>query len=564
MNRAEKRRQKKLAEKATRKAKPGTPATGAIGPSARPTKEAFDLALHYYNAGRLPETERTCQQTLQIDPNQPVVLHLQGVIARQTGKYDASANLINKALAIEPGYADAHHDLGLALNDLGKYEEAAQSYQRALAIKPELADAHYNLGNVLNRLGRLEEAAQSYTNALANKPHFLEAFSNLGSTLKDLGRLDEAVTYFDKALDINPGFAEIHNNLGVALYDLGRHQEAAESYKKAIAIMPSFAEAHSNLGNVFKEQGNMEEALASINKALAIKPDFADAHFNLGNVFKKLEKYEEAAKSYQKATALKPDFADAHYNLGIVLKESDRLDEAVENLKAALIILPRFEKAEHVLNSLLGNTSDCAPKNYVEDLFDPYAEKFEKHLINDLEYSAPSLIKKTLVDLGLVKGKFGKVIDLGCGTGLAGVQFADIAESLVGIDLSDNMIRKAKEKNIYTGLYVDDIVDGLENLNEKFDVFISTDVFIYIGNLLPIFKSVKKHFQKQSIFTFCTEHAQSGDFVLQKTCRYAHSKDYVESVAKTAGLQVTHSSQFDLRKENDNWVAGGIYVLRSV
>jgi len=65
----------------------------------------------------------------------------------------------------------------------------------------------------------------------------------------------------------------------------------------------------------------------------------------------------------------------------------------------------------------------------------------------------PNILRKVITDLGLINGKFKNVIDLGCGTGLVGERFRDIAGKLIGIDVSINMIHKAKKKNIYDELY---------------------------------------------------------------------------------------------------------------
>ena len=269
------------------------------------TQQAIDLAVQHHNAGRLPEAESICQQILKSDPNQPVALHLLGVIAHQVGKHDIAVDLITMALAIKPDFADAYSNLGNALQGLGKLDEAVASFHKALAIKPDFAMAH----------------------------------NNLGAVLKELGKLDEAVASYHKALDIKPDFAEAHSNLGLALQELGKLDEAMASYHKALAIKPDYAEVHYNLGNSFKELGKLDEAVASYHKALVIKPDYAEAHNNLGNAFKDLGKLDEAVTSYHKALAIKPDYVEVHSNLiftmlyfpsttgGTILKEALRWDQ---------------------------------------------------------------------------------------------------------------------------------------------------------------------------------------------------------------------------------------------
>jgi len=76
-------------------------------------QQAIDLGVEHHNAGRLPEAENVYNQILQAEPDQPVALHLLGVIAHQVGKNDIAVDLISKALAIKPDFAEAHYNLGL-------------------------------------------------------------------------------------------------------------------------------------------------------------------------------------------------------------------------------------------------------------------------------------------------------------------------------------------------------------------------------------------------------------------------------------------------------------------
>ena len=124
MNRAEKRRQRKLAEKAPKKAKPGQETIPSPEQQTLTVQQTLDLALQHHTAGRLPEAERIFQQILQADPNQPVALHLLGVIDHQAGKSDTAVNLITKAVIIKPDLSEAHNNRGISLQDLGKLDEA--------------------------------------------------------------------------------------------------------------------------------------------------------------------------------------------------------------------------------------------------------------------------------------------------------------------------------------------------------------------------------------------------------------------------------------------------------
>ena len=249
LNRAEKRRQRKLAKKSRRLAPIGGQPTG----NAPDIQQALDLAVHHHKAGDLPKAEGIYQQILQADPSQPVALHLLGVIAHQVGKHDTAVDLITKALAIKPDFAEAHNNLGNVLKERGNLDEAVASFHKALAIQPDYAEAHYNLGNALTELGRIDEAVASYHKALTIKPDYLEAHSNLGNALQNLERLDEAVASYHKALAIKPDCAEAHNNLGIVLQELGRPDEALKSYRHALDIDPGLQYARHLISSISGE-----------------------------------------------------------------------------------------------------------------------------------------------------------------------------------------------------------------------------------------------------------------------------------------------------------------------
>ena len=491
-------------------------------------QHSLTLAQRHHAVGELSEAKGIYLKILLDAPDHPIALHLMGVIAYQNKENDVALDFIKKALIIKPDYAEAHNNLGVIFKELKEIDKAITCYKRALTINNNYAEAHYNLGVVLKEIGKLDEAITSYKRALEHKPDYAKALYNLGNSLNECGELEEAIASYRETITIKPDYAEAHSNLGNVLKKIGKPNEAEFSYRKALAIRPDYAEAHSNLGAVLRELGRLNDAEESYKMALSIKPDFAEAHSNLGHVLQTLGKFNEAADSLRKAVGIEPD-------------------------------LPGVQ---HRLNALLGITTDFAPRQYVEDIFNSYAKKFDNHLVNVLKYDAPIMLKKALLDLGLAQRKYKNVIDLGCGTGLSGLEFRNIAETLIGIDLSEEMVRKAERKNIYDRLYVDDIVGRLEILKTQFNLFISSDVFAYIGDLLPLFSCIKMHSTQNSLLVFSTEHTDDGDFILRNTARYAHSKDYILSIAKQQGFRLEFFTTCNLRYERDGWIIGGLFVLK--
>ncbi len=165
----------------------------------------------------------------------------------------------------------------------------------------------------------------------------------------------------------------------------------------------------------------------------------------LGAVNTGLGRLEQAVVNYEKALAIKPDYAEAYNNMGLVLKDKGESDAAIESFKKALKIKPDYASAKHLIAALTGSTTDSAPRAYVEPLFDDYAFKFDTSLVGKLEYKIP----KTLTHIILTNKtghSLGSILDLGCGTGLAGVELRDLSQNLEGIDLSNLMLEQARQK----------------------------------------------------------------------------------------------------------------------
>lgn len=301
---------------------------------------ALQRATAHYQAGQLREAEAVCQQILQLSPNHPDALHMQGMIAYQIGMFDVAATLLGSVVDIAPNFADGHNNLGVVFLAQGKRVEAIARFRKAVSLQSNHANAHYNLGNALKEHGRLDEAIASYRKAVVLTPGYAQLHSNLGDALQTQGRLDEAIASYRKALRLDPDLVEVHYNLGDALSEQEDLDEAVASYRRAVELRPDYADAYNNLGNVLKNQDRLDEAADTYLQAIRVKPDFAEAYNNLGVIFQKQDRLDEAIAHCQHAVSLKPDFAEAHGNLGDALYARGRLDEAIASCRRALEIKP--------------------------------------------------------------------------------------------------------------------------------------------------------------------------------------------------------------------------------
>jgi predicted TPR repeat methyltransferase len=111
-------------------------------------------------------------------------------------------------------------------------------------------------------------------------------------------------------------------------------------------------------------------------------------------------------------------------------------DQALPALQKAAQLDPGNHSARYMAAVLSGENPKSAPPEYVKELFNQYSNRFDNHLTRQLSYKTPQLPRNALdEEIGNPK-KFEKVLDLGCGTGLAGEVFRDVAGHMSGVDIS--------------------------------------------------------------------------------------------------------------------------------
>jgi predicted TPR repeat methyltransferase len=329
---------------------------------------------------------------------------------------------------------------------------------------------------------------------------------------------------------------------GNALEEQGRADEAMECYEAAVQADPRCARAHLNRGNILFARACIGEARDAYQLAVACDPHYAAAYFNLANLNCRAGEYEQALRNYGIAIRIKPDFADAFVALANALRDLGRTAEATESYRRALAIKP----------------------NLLTPLFDDYAARFDTHLVDALGYSTPRLMREAVGRLTRNDRRFHHALDLGCGTGLIGAHFRDIVTEIDGVDFSPKMLEEARRKQIYSRLDCDEVVAWLERAaagSFSFEIVLAGDVFVYVGDLEPVFKAIRTILADGGLFAFSVERLAQGSFELLPTFRYAHSASYVRELASRHGFTIELSEQVDLRKEGNAMIEGTIFVL---
>ena len=483
------------------------------------------VALH--QQGELGRAQELYDRVLRAQPLNFDALHLSGVLARQQGERERALAMIDGALAIDAARPKAHCNRGVVLQDMGRYAEALASFERALALQPDYAMALSNRGNALRNMGHIDQALDSYDAALRLSPDYAEALCNRALALQSIARHDAALDSFGAALAVKRDYPEALHGAAVSLLALGKPVDALEGFERALQLQPEYAEAWCARGALLLRLQEHDDALSSFHDALTVRPRYARAQLGVANTLRAMGRSEEAVQAYQAALDFGADAGTVGYMLAIMGAQQ---------------------------------APGASPAGYVKALFDQYAGNFDHHLVNVLRYRTPTLLVEALrrhLPLGELD-----VLDAGCGTGLCGPLLRPLACLLEGVDLSPHMLDKARDTGLYDGLYCGDMVGYLRVRPASADAIVAADVFVYVGDLKPVFAVARLALRSGGVLAFSVEeHNGEEAFALRASGRYAHSRASIEALARSHGFAILEISPSTLRQESGEDMRGLLIIL---
>lgn len=416
---------------------------------------------------------------------------------------------------------------------------AADAFRRAVAVDPGHGEAWAALADSLSDsiIDSTDDCCVAkYNGAMANAYGHAAALDpgswmwRLGwaEALRRCGEVVAAIAKFSDLAAERPDSAPVRLGYARALSAAGQADAALTEYREAVALRPDDPESALELAEALMASGDALAAVELLQPLSRRLPDDPTLHHVIGQAWIALREPEKALTALRRARDLDPD---------------DALGSA-----PAILALEAGEGAD-------------LSAAYVRALFDRYADRFDRDLLGKLGYTAPDLLKAAVDRLGASAGL--RVLDLGCGTGLAGVSFRPLAGFLAGIDLSPRMVDKARERALYDRLSVGDVVAALDEAAEAWDLLVAADVLVYIGDLAPVFQAAATALVPGGRFAATVERAADGEkgFALGPTRRYAHAEGYVRAMAEAAGLTVRLMESCTPRREKGVGVPGLLFIV---
>ena len=445
----------------------------------------------------------------------------------------------------------------------------ALAYQMSGEASPNGMDQREALAAAIeqHRGGRLDDAEHAYRRVLGARPEDPDALHYLGVLCHQRGRSDEALTLIRRAIAVAPDYADAHANLGNVLKEQGRADEAARAYRRALELRPDDPAALTNLGVALRSLGELDEAVRLHRRAVELAPRHVAARFNLGNALRAQGDLAGAIEEFRATIALDPANTGAYQALGRALYRAGRSDEAVDVFAAWLRHEPGNPVARHMLAATSGRDVPArASDGYVRELFDRLADGYDEHL-RGLGYCVPELVAAALAGAIGTPRRDLDVLDAGCGTGLCGAVLRPYARRLVGVDLSDAMLAKARARSLYDLLAVGELTAYLAARSRDLDLILIADTLVYFGDLGAVFDAAASALRPGGRLIFSVESAEAeapaAGYRIGNHGRYGHAEAYLRDRLAAAGLEVVLVDRDTLRQEVGRAVEGLVVVARS-
>ena len=336
-----------------------------------------------------------------------------------------------------------------------------------------------------------------------------------------------------------------------ALIAGGNARKAADDLRARLAAGRGGALARITLVKALLASDETDAALEEARQAVALNPDVPQVITALGAALLQKENLPLAIAEFQRALRLDPDYAPARLLAGRAWLQAGEADKALEYFQA---LEPSDEQGALIAHAHGIKTAQRSDPGYVRHLFDQFAVDYDQRMTGPLSYAAPQILA-ALADLVMPGREQLSILDLGCGTGLAGMEFRARARRLDGVDLSPAMIAKARARNIYDALAVADLETAMAADGDAYGLILAADTLVYLGDLQALFGHVAKRLAPDGYFLFTTERAEQG-FELGPKRRWRHSEAYLREMSANAGLAVAGMMEAAPRTEAGQPVPG--------
>lgn len=353
-----------------------------------------------------------------------------------------------------------------------------------------------------------------------------------------------AAALFHELALASPSAAAHWHNLSLARLRGGLTTDRA-SPRRAVLLAPDQPGYLNNL--LARETGRADGHM--IAWLLALAPDHARAWADQAFAYLGRGKASAALRAAQRALTVAPAMPEGLARAARALVAETRGDEAHRLYRRYITLDPQDSHGVGRDLARVGaiETAQAMTPAFVAGVFDGYASGFDAHLTGKLNYVGPKVLAGML--RALSQEPVERAVDLGCGSGLSGLEMRPLAGQLIGVDLSARMLELARDRAIYDEIHHGEIVSWLASDQGGHGLAMAADVTSYLGDLGPFFFAVAGALIPGGRLAVTVHEQEHGDFGIVAGETYSHSEAYVRRIANAAGLRIERIERGAMREE---------------
>jgi len=326
----------------------------------------YSRASALFREGKPAEAEAVLRKLVKVDPKDPRVWNLLGVVLDAQKQFGLAEESFRKALQLSPKSAAILNNLGNHYMAAVKPDEAYEEFRKVLAVEPEHPNANLQVAAVLvqrnegkqalvhlERLSGPETQSAAFqllrARALWSAGQMTEAaaiFAELEKTaagpadwysigmakasVADFAGAESALT---RALEADPSNPDILHDLGVAAIRAGHAERAQQVLETLVHSHPDDPEALFQLGRAIAEQGRNDDALLVLAQARKLAPTRPDIVHTLAVTTAKAGFFGDAALAFEDYLKLRPDDETARRERGFAYSCAGKKVEALRDLE---------------------------------------------------------------------------------------------------------------------------------------------------------------------------------------------------------------------------------------
>jgi len=361
--------------------------------SAVKSSIAIQMAEDQFNAGQLGLAQKTIEEAMVKDMENPQLWMMGGRIALEKSELETAYQRLAKAIEhgedreeySQKDKAKPHYFQGIIDQRWQRYESAKSRYSAAYERDPE--NVAYFLAKIemMVQLDELSEATVELEGKTAYFDQNATVRALLGHIYRRQGNNEKATVWFKQASMLAPEDMKLREEVTRAQAAVGRHDEAARGLKDLVATEygADRTDLHRLLAESYVNSGKLREAktiyaklttmdrtsvhdwsklgelayrlddegtaLQAANRLINLAPDDHRGYLLAGMVWNKRDRLDRALSMFDRAAELAPNDTTPLILRGIALQKNERPAAAADAYKQALSIDPKNKRAQHLL-----------------------------------------------------------------------------------------------------------------------------------------------------------------------------------------------------------------------